>query len=273
MLITGLILTQIIPFVSPYQSPIYQRNSVQFTSKFLTKYKEMSSYLPYTCQYTQELLTFLPRAKAFVFDFDGTLLDTMPNHFKSFTDACNEVGLQFTQELFYQWAGIPERVIWKNLMEQQVQVNYTIDECVRLKRKFLKNIEDNSPKVKLIENVVAIAKEYYGKIPMAVASSGWKDHVVKHLEEAGIRNLFDHIVTIDDEEVQKPKPEPDMFKIAAQRLKVSVEDCVGFEDANFGLIAIEKAGYLYSCDVRKLFMYPRNIEKRESRNHKTIQSG
>jgi beta-phosphoglucomutase-like phosphatase (HAD superfamily) len=113
-----------------------------------------------------------------------------------------------------------------------------------------------------IDAVVEIACRYHGKVPMAVASSGWRDHVLKGLERIGILHLFDTVVTADEEEVKRGKPHPDIFLVAAKRLGVDPAYCIGFEDADFGIQALNSAGYMYSSDVRLLQRYPRYVEKR-----------
>ena len=55
---------------------------------------------------------------------------------------------------------------------------------------------------------------------MAVASSGWQDHVISSLEQIGILHLFDVIVMVDDEAVKRPKPAPNLFLVAAEQIKV-----------------------------------------------------
>eukprot|EP00593_Proboscia_inermis_P003952 CAMPEP_0171324872 /NCGR_PEP_ID=MMETSP0816-20121228/116462_1 /TAXON_ID=420281 /ORGANISM="Proboscia inermis, Strain CCAP1064/1" /LENGTH=101 /DNA_ID=CAMNT_0011823921 /DNA_START=1049 /DNA_END=1354 /DNA_ORIENTATION=+ len=97
---------------------------------------------------------------------------------------------------------------------------------------------------------------------MAVASSGWRDHVISGLTRVGIIDYFDAIVTADEKEVARPKPAPDIFLEAAKRLKVDPTKCVGFEDADMGMQSIKSSGFLYACDVRLLHDYPRNVENR-----------
>jgi len=88
--------------------------------------------------------------------------------------------------------------------------------------------------------------------------------VLEGLKRAGIEHLFDSIVTTDDPDVKRPKPHPDIFLVAAERIGVRPEGCVGFEDADFGIRSLVSARFLYACDVRMLHMYPRNVERRLS---------
>jgi len=136
--------------------------------------------------------------------------------------------------------------------------------CEHMKRQHHRQIEAEGHKAGPIDVIVKIAMKYHGEVPMAVASSGWRDHVLDGLERNGILHLFNTVVTADDEMVHNPKPSPDIFLVAAQKIGVPPELCIGFEDADFGMDALRRANYLYACDVRMLYNYPRNIERRLS---------
>lgn len=104
-----------------------------------------------------------------------------------------------------------------------------------------------------IDAVVAIARQYHGKIPLAVASSGNREHVLATLRANGIIDLFDHIVTCED--IANPKPAPDIFLLAAHRIGCDPSKCRGFEDADIGMAALRAAG-MEAIDVRHMKGYP-----------------
>ena len=103
--------------------------------------------------------------------------------------------------------------------------------------------------VTLIDEVVAIALEHHGKIPMAVASGGNQKIISRVLEQLGIRHLFNAVVT--SEMVQNQKPAPDIFLEAARRLGVEPQFCRGYEDTDLGMTAIRAAG-MEAVDVRTM---------------------
>jgi HAD superfamily hydrolase (TIGR01509 family) len=75
---------------------------------------------------------------------------------------------------------------------------------------------------------------------MSVAS-GSEEHTVRAcLEAIGILDLFQTIITPRD--VEKGKPAPDMFLLAAQRMGVAPQECLVFEDGQSGLDAAKAAG-------------------------------
>ena len=219
------------------------------------------------CQETAKLETVLPQAKALVFDCDGTLLDTMPIYYESWKRTCDEVGLSFSMDRFYSTAGMPVIDIFEVIIEEQGKTDsLCAKECERKKKQHHADVEAEGRVAGPIDVVVDIATKHHGKIPMAVASSGWRDHVLTGLERVGILNLFDTVVTADEDEVEKGKPHPDIFLVAAKRLGVDPKGCIGFEDADFGIQAVNSASYLFAMDVRLMTMYPRNVEKRQHSN-------
>jgi len=216
------------------------------------------------CPETARLESVLPGAKGLVFDCDGTLLDTMPIYYESWSRACDEVGLTFSSDRFYSYAGRTVHDIFQTLIDEQLPADTTItaSHCEAVKRRHHDVLEAEGRFAGPIDVVVDIAFRYKDKLPMAVASSGWRDHVIGGLERVGILHLFDAVVTACDDEVHNPKPAPDIFLVAAKRIGIEPKDCIGFEDADLGIEAVRDAGYLHACDVRNLHMYPRNVEKR-----------
>lgn len=221
----------------------------------------------FRCDEMDRLESALEAAKGLVFDCDGTLLDTMPIYFESWSRACDELGLSFPVERFYAFAGAPVEDIFQTLIDEQLAnsaAKPTVKHCEQVKRRHHQAIEKEGLVAGPIDVVVELVHRLHGTMPMAVASSGWRDHVIEGLERVGILHMFDQIVTADDDHVKNPKPSPDIFLVAAQRIGVPPERCVGFEDADFGMQALSAARYHYACDVRKMHMYPRNVERRES---------
>jgi beta-phosphoglucomutase-like phosphatase (HAD superfamily) len=103
--------------------------------------------------------------------------------------------------------------------------------------------------VEPIHAVVEIAKENFGRIPMAVASGGTQQIIVGVLEHLKIRNLFNAVVT--SEMVVNQKPAPDIFLEAARLIGVEPKFCRAYEDTDLGMQAIRSAG-MDAVDVREL---------------------
>jgi len=184
--------------------------------------------------------------KAFIFDLDGTLADTMPVHYKACQIVCNEKGFDFPEDYFYQEAGKPTLEVFRNLVKM---LGKDIDGNVlgqAKEEKFLELI----PTVKPLEMVAEVARSHKGKIPMAIGSGGQKHSVDLTLKVIGFDGFFDSVVSCDD--VEKHKPNPDTFLKAAEEMGISPKDCVVFEDGDPGIEAAKAAGIQW-IDVRDYF--------------------
>ncbi|HLP75677.1 MAG TPA: HAD-IA family hydrolase [Candidatus Paceibacterota bacterium] len=183
--------------------------------------------------------------KGLIFDCDGTLADTMPLHWRAWQIVSARYQLHFPEDRFYSLGGVPSRDILKMLAEEQ---GVTLDHLKAAHEKeeaYLPLMAQVEP----IHVVVDIAKENFGKIPMAVASGGTRQIIPQVLEHLGISHLFKAIVT--SECVVNQKPAPDIFLEAARRIGVEPRFCRAFEDTDLGLQAIRAAG-MDAVDVRKL---------------------
>src|SRR5688572_6529064 len=183
--------------------------------------------------------------KGIVFDCDGTLADTMPLHWIAWGAVSKKHKLHFPEERFYALGGVPSRDILKMLAEEQgVSIDHI---AVSLEKEdaYLPLL----PQVQPIHEVVQVARENFGKIPMAVASGGVKPIIEQVLEHLGIKHFFQAIVTSED--VTRQKPAPDIFLEAARRIGVEPQFCRAYEDTDLGMQAIRAAG-MDAVDVRPL---------------------
>ena len=176
--------------------------------------------------------------KALIFDLDGTLVDSMPAHFKAWCAALGEQGKAgvFPEDVFYAMGGRPTRDIVAIINGEQGLTLNPDRVASAQKRHYLKKLDE----VELIPEVAAIAEEHRGKVSLAVASGGSREVVEKTLQVLEISDWFDEVVT--SSEVSRGKPAPDIFLEAAKRLGVEPADCVVFEDARAGIIGAREAG-------------------------------
>lgn len=175
---------------------------------------------------------------AYIFDCDGTLVDTMPTHYACWVDALKKHGanFEFTEEEFYFYAGYPElRTV--EILNQKY--GSTVDPVAMMHDKsnaFIQHIAA----IQKISPVAEVALRNYGRLPMSVASGSEKPIVKQCLTNVELIHLFDHIITPED--VVHGKPSPDMFLLAAEKMGVKPQDCLVFEDGQSGLDAAKAAG-------------------------------
>ncbi len=185
-----------------------------------------------------------PGTAGLIFDCDGTLADTMPAHYKAWLALLGRFNIPFPEPRFYAMGGMPTASIIRGLAAEVGVVVTDVDAMVLEKeRTFLTYLDA----VTRIEPVLVIAAAYRGKLPIAVASGGYRDTITRTLDRLNIRDWFDAMVTAED--TPRHKPEPDVFLEAAKRLNVDAAKCVVFEDTDIGLEAARRAGML-GIDVR-----------------------
>lgn len=185
----------------------------------------------------------LPRRDfaGYIFDLDGTLIDSMPLHYRAWDAAMQEAGLAgaLDEDLFYSFGGVPTRRV-----AELIAAHYglTIDPDAVTHRKETLYLELLA-EVTVIEPVAEIARRAKAEgRPLAIATGGTPDIALPSLEASGLRSLFDVIITPLDVAPGRGKPAPDMFLLAAQRIGVAPTDCLVFEDADPGIAAARAAG-------------------------------
>ena len=179
-----------------------------------------------------------PKAKALIFDLDGTLADTMPVHFLAYKHILVNYGINFTPELFAKLAGIPAVGTIEKLNEW-FGTKMNAEEVGHFKEREYEKIMH---KMKPIVPVVELAKKYHGILPMAVGTGGYKRLAWKTMDILGLGKYFDILVSTED--VERPKPFPDTFLKCAEKMGVDPSVCEVFEDAQLGIQAAKTAGMM-----------------------------
>ena len=180
-----------------------------------------------------------------VFDMDGTLADTMPTHFVAWTQTMIKYGISFPEDRFYSLGGVPAPKIVSMLSsEQSVEVNA---EAIAHEKEelFLELLKD----VKPVLPVKAIAELYRGKLPLSIATGSprWVADII--LKALGIGDWFKAVITADD--IEHPKPAPDIYLKAAESMGVDPKKCFAFEDTKLGMDSARAAG-MQVIDIHEL---------------------
>lgn len=191
----------------------------------------------------------LSHPQAIIFDCDGTLADSMPLHWRAWDAIARRHGLAFSEQRFYSLGGVPARDVLKMLRAEQGLPFDPFAVAREKEAEYLPLIAQIEP----INQVVGVAREHYGRVPLAVASGGTRRIIEQVLEHLDIRHLFQAIVTSED--VVHQKPAPDIFLEAARRSGVPPQFCRAYEDTDLGMQAIRAAG-MEAVDVRQLLAQP-----------------
>ncbi|MFI7026243.1 HAD family hydrolase [Micromonospora sp. NPDC049900] len=174
--------------------------------------------------------------QAYLFDCDGTIVDSMPLHYTAWRQALDEWECAFPEDLFYAWAGRPTLDIVDALNEQQ-RLNMPVETVVARREEHYQRL---LPTAAGIPGVLHHIEDAHGRIPFAVVSGSTREAVTASLDALGILDRFDVLVCAGD--YTRPKPDPEPFLRAAELLGVPPHACLVFEDADLGIEAAVAAG-------------------------------
>ncbi len=174
--------------------------------------------------------------KAYLFDCDGTIVDSMPLHYKAWKHILDEHGCPFPEDQFYAWGGRPIREILDTLNTLH-GLDMDIEAIAHRKEQhYFTSLHELEAVPEVLEHI----ESAHGHVPFAVVSGSARESVVKSLETLGLLDRFETLVCAGDYTHAKPHPEP--FLIAAKRLGVTPQDCVVFEDTDMGVESAKAAG-------------------------------
>jgi beta-phosphoglucomutase family hydrolase len=174
--------------------------------------------------------------RAYLFDCDGTIVDSMPLHYQAWKKSLAEYGAAYEEELFYAWGGRPIREIIRLLNEMQ-GLEMPVDEVAERKDALYHQL---LPSLQPIPEVLEHIAAQHGRIPFAVVSGSRRSSVTASLGAVNLLDKFDTLVCAEDYE--RGKPAPDGFLLAAEQLGVAPADCLVFEDTDLGIEAATAAG-------------------------------
>lgn len=174
--------------------------------------------------------------RAYLFDCDGTIADSMPLHYIAWKKALGEWGCPFDEALFYAWGGKPVHEIISTL-NQMHGLAMPVAQVAERKEGLYYN---QLPNLTAVPEVLEQIEAQHGLLPMAVVSGSSRESVLNTLTTLGLVDRFDTIVGAED--YARSKPAPDGFLTAAARLGAAPADCLVFEDTGLGIQAATAAG-------------------------------
>ena len=177
--------------------------------------------------------------RALIFDFDGLMVDTESSIYNAYVDIFEEHGAELplaTWEGIIGSTGHRDRVF----LDLEAQIGRTVDRDLLRERARLLH-HDVSSRMPAVEGVASlIAEARVAGLRLGVASSSTIGWVGGHLDRLGLAHHFSAICTRED--VETVKPDPALYRLAAERLGVEPHEAVALEDSPNGIAAAKAAG-------------------------------
>ncbi len=188
------------------------------------------------------------RYKAILFDLDGVITDTMKFHYEAYRQAFEPLGISLTPLDVYQAEGMPSIEVGKTFVKKygvsvgEEQVKNVIEQKRELYRKLAAGHIKMYPGVK---DTIDLLRN--NGIKLALVSGSNRISVTKVLDEIGMADKFDAVVTGADTERGKPYPDP--YLKAMNMLGIPGENSVVVENAPLGIKSAKAAGVDYVIAV------------------------
>ncbi|MCW4024631.1 MAG: HAD-IA family hydrolase [Candidatus Bathyarchaeota archaeon] len=187
-----------------------------------------------------------------IFDMDGTMFDTETLRFKMLKQASKEIyGQEISDQLLYNSLGI-SAVTAENLAKECYGDDYPYKKirarADQLERGYVR--EKGVPVKEGLYNLLERLKK--NGVLIALATSSRREIAEEYLINARVLRFFD--ITVCGEEVEKGKPDPEIFLKAANELNCEPANCIIIEDSRNGLIAASAAGGIpiFIKDIKEL---------------------
>jgi HAD superfamily hydrolase (TIGR01509 family) len=175
---------------------------------------------------------------ALCLDFDGVIADTENIHVAAWQRTLAELGWEVSDEVCARAAEEDDRAFAASIFESQKVAHADVAGWVRRKQTLVIAMLQDSPR--LYPGVAELAEALRGRLRLAVVTGTWRANVEAVLGASGLLTAFELIVAKVD--VAAPKPAPDCYRLALQRLGLEPSRAVALEDSPSGLTAAREAG-------------------------------
>ncbi|MDI3517605.1 MAG: hypothetical protein PWP37_1432 [Thermotogota bacterium] len=210
--------------------------------------------------------------KCIIFDMDGVLVDSEKIYFQAISEVVESFGRRLDRELFKKTMGVPMEKGGARILMDVLNINGDEKEFLnRLKESYEKHFYRSlEPRPGILELLEFFKTK---NLKICVATSTYRDMAMKRLKNAGLIGYMDYIVCGD--EIEKPKPDPDIFLKALEHSGCTSDEALVLEDSPNGVKAAKNAGIevygilhdfndpeeLLELGALKVFCLPDDVEK------------
>ena len=175
---------------------------------------------------------------AFLFDLDGTLVDSVYQHVLAWREALEQAGLPLSVWRIHRRIGMSGG-LFVNALAREIGHTLSIDQVARIQDLHAEAYKRFSVQVRPLpgaRELLARLKE--AGVPHAIATSGLIRSARPTLDSLDVGA---HVPIVTRDQVAHAKPDPDLFLAGAQRLEMPIERCVVVGDSIWDLLAARRA--------------------------------
>ena len=176
---------------------------------------------------------------AFLFDLDGTLVDSVYEHVLAWKEALDLEGIPLSVWRIHRKIGMSGG-LFTHILLRETGLDITPERVDRLRRAHAQAYRERAQSVRPLPGAVELLAFLTDQaIPWAIATSGRMETAAHNLASLGIDPARVPVVTRD--QVRHAKPDPDLFVTAAERLGVDIRNALVLGDSIWDMIAAQRA--------------------------------
>ena len=212
--------------------------------------------------------------KAFLFDLDGVLIDSEPLHGQAWKETAALFDLNLTYRQLKLLRG-KRRIDCANELVELIPNKVEIEDVLRLHKPISKRLILTAQAMPGSESLVKTCHQ--NNIPMALVTSSSSESLKNKTAHHKWINLFSIQVLGDDKLLEKGKPAPDPYLLAAEKLNIAPQECWAVEDSISGVSSALKAGCFVlflkekSDEISEKYFFEKDKKLKEIKHLKEIE--
>lgn len=179
------------------------------------------------------------RPPAFLFDLDGTLIDSVYHHVLAWNEALQATGLPLPVWRIHRRIGMSGG-LFAAALQRDLGREIDPEVIVELRRRHKDAFNARSAAIQPLPGAIELLQTLTAhNVPWAIATSGRMETARPNIERLGVD--FDKVPVVTRDQVRYAKPDPDLFLAAAERLGVNIEHSMVVGDSVWDLLAARRA--------------------------------
>lgn len=180
----------------------------------------------------------MERRQGFLFDLDGTLIDSVYHHVLAWRDALERAGIELSVWRIHRKIGMSGG-LFANALLRETGREVTKEDAELLRRLHAEAFAQRASQIRPLPGALDLLRALTDAgAPWAIATSGYRESAGPTIE---LLEVPDGVPIVTRDLVQRAKPDPDLFLAAAEKLGVDIEDCVVVGDSVWDLLAARRA--------------------------------